>query len=68
MPVLQYFSHADAARRFQKRLQLVQRLFRRGLLGREAVGVQADQNCPVDDDLFFFHICFSDALLRRVGL
>ena len=68
VPVLQHLSHARSARRLQQRLQLIQRFFAGGLLGREAVGVQADQNRPVNDDLFFVHICSPLPRSRRAGL
>jgi hypothetical protein len=53
--VLQDLAGAFSARRLQQRFQLVERFFVGGLLRRKAVGVQADQDRPVYDDLFFFH-------------
>ena len=72
MPVLQNFPHADAARRFEQRLQLVQCPLVRGLFFGKQVAVQADQNGLLLHDLdILFHkntsIAPHGALWRCIG-
>ena len=72
MPVLQNFPHADAARCFEQRLQLVQCPLVRGLFFGKQVAVQADQNGLLLHDLdILFHkntsIAPHGALWRCIG-